>query len=306
MSIKIDLDKMYNHEPFECIHTAIGELCIFSISCGSQTELYKEIAKPISECEPKEFIKFLISYICFSKTSLKEGKYKPDNSQLTNDDVSSLTDDDLEAIAKVYVENNEDLFKKLIFNNEKNDAGETIYKSEYGGIEYPRYENESYIQYLLRLSVKSEEKQRKLMEDMFGSVLGLKNFSNKLVDNIKNTLSLGDSLKKTMESIRLPHELSGKPPIVMIPNINWSEIDRKNEERRLRPFNELADRLDQLIDVSAQATEFMIEANKIQTKIAEEIKSSSDETRKFSKKNIILTIAVIILTAISIGISLYK
>jgi len=60
-----------------------------------------------------------------------------------------------------------------------------------------------------------------------------------------------------------------------------------------------------LIDGSVQAAEFMITTNEIQTGIAEEIKSSGDATRKFSKNNIILTYIVIFLGILGITVYVY-
>jgi hypothetical protein len=133
----------------------------------------------------------------------------------------------------------------------------------------------------------------------------IKSFSNTLGNSIKNTLSWGNSLKKTMESIR-PVSITNMMPVEpRSPIADILKIERMKEERQLKPFNDLADRLDQLIDASVQAAEFMIEANQIHTRIAGEIKSSGDKTTKFSKSNIWLTIIVIILTVFGLGFSIY-
>jgi DNA-binding ferritin-like protein len=295
----INLGKIFNHEPYGCVHTTIGELCVFCITGGDQEELHKELGKPINECEPMDFVRKFIRHICFLKSSLKEGKYKPDKPLLTNDDISSLTENELEAIAKLYIEHNEYLFKKTIWEKKQDDKGETVNYIEYGEIEYPRHENENYTQYLTRLSIKEEEKLRKQMEEM---LKGLKSFSDSLKNSIKSTLSWGDSLRKTLESIRPVQFTSIKPIEPKLPNIDWSEI----QEARLRPFNELAKRLDKLIDVSTQSTEFMIETNEIQTRIAGEIKSSGDQATKFSRRNLGLTLVVIFLTLINLSAFIYS
>jgi len=300
-----NIGKLLNNEPYACIPTAIGELCIFSITVGSQIELHKDIAKPIDDCEPTEFVRQLSRHICFPKESLREHKYKPDKPLLSATDVSSLTEEDLEAISKIYVENNEYLSKKLILKTRQNEKGETITHGEYGEIEYPKDKNETFTKYLTRLSAKHDEKQRKQMEEMFGSISGLGSFSRTLGDSIKNTLSWGNSLSKAMESIRPIRDsalLRNVEP--SIPPINWAEMEKIREEKRLRPFNELASQLDELIDVSAQSAEFLIEANKIQTGIAGEIKSSGDETTRFAKKNVNLSIVVIVLTVLGMCVAL--
>ncbi len=291
------------YEPFGCVTTTIGELCVFSISSANEQELLHGTGKPIKEYESSEFIRKFIRYTCFPKTSLKESRNKPVEPLLTDKDILSLTGDELEAIAKLYIENNEYLFKKLIFKTKEDDQGQTVHYPEYGEVEYPKNDKENYTQYLLRLHIKKEEKQKKQMDRMFS---GINSFSEGLGTSIKNTLSVGDSLRKTMESIRpvnianiMPTEFRPRSPLTDI-----LMIERMKEERRLKPFNDLTDRLDQLIDASAQAAEFMIEANQIQTRIAGEIKSSSDETTKLSLKNINLTYIVIIIAAFSIIVSM--
>ena len=137
----IDIGKILQAEPYDCVRTAIGELCIFGISLGGQIKLRKEIGRALSECQPIEFVKQLVPHICFPRTSLKEGRYKPDNPVLTSDDVSSITQEELEQIAKIYVETSEYLFKKLTFEKRKNDKGETVSCGKYGEIEYPHQEN---------------------------------------------------------------------------------------------------------------------------------------------------------------------
>jgi hypothetical protein len=132
--------------------------------------------------------------------------------------------------------------------------------------------------------------------------MGLNNFSKTLGDSIKNTLAWGDSFKKGMESIR-PKQFSSIIPIdPKFPDIDWSEIAKE----KLRPFNELAERLDRLIEASVQSAEFMVKTNEIQTRIAGEIKSSGDQSAKFSKKDLCLTYVVIFLTLINLAIFSYS
>ncbi len=140
---------------------------------------------------------------------------------------------------------------------------------------------------------------------MLKSVSGLSTFSSELADSIKSTLSWGDSLSRAMESIRPINQPDIRPIEFESPRIDLAEIARENEERRLQPFNELSERLDQLIESSVQASEFMIEANKIQTQIAAEIKASGDVTERYSKKNILLSGIVIFLTVVGLSLTAY-
>lgn len=301
----LNIGQLLKREAFACIETNIGELCVFSINAKDQTKLHKNFDTSLVDCPPADFIRNLCVYICFPKYSLKDEKYKPDNPVLTNEDVNKLTEDELEKIAGIYIDNNEYLFKKLEFKKKKNDKGETVNYGEYNEIERPRIGGETNISYLYRLSVLEIEKQKKQMQDMFKSVSGLGSFSSSLTDSIKNTLTMGDSLSKAMESIRAITTPELRPIERDRFHTNFFKIDRDKEERRLQPFNELSNRLDQLIESSVQASEFMIEANKIQTRIASEIKASGDLTDKHSRKNILLSGIVIMLTVISLSLTAY-
>jgi len=301
----LDLGKILKQEAYACIDTCIGELCVFGINVKGQTELQEKIDASLKECSPSDFVRSFCLYVCFPKESLKDNKYKPDRPVLTDDDVNNLSEDDLEKIAGIYIEKNNYLFKKLTFKKKTNEKGETVNYGEYKDIEYPREESESNTSYLYRLSILEGEKYKKQFEDMFKSVSGLSSFSSKLTDSIKNTLTLGDSLSKAMESIRPINQTYIRPIEYESPSIDLAKITRENEERRLQPFNELSERLDQLIESSVQASEFMIEANKIQTQIAAEIKTSGDVTERYSKKNILLSGIVIFLTVVGLLLTTY-
>lgn len=221
----LDIGKLLKQEAYACIETSLGELCVFGISAKGQTELQKNLDSSLEDCLPADFIRNLCVYVCFPKDSLKEEKYKPDNPVLTIEDVKNLTEDELERIAGIYIDNSEYLFKKLEFKK-KNDKGEIVNYREYNEIEHPRNEEETNISYLYRLSVLEIEERKKQMEDLFKSVSGLGNFSSALTDSIKNTLTMGDSLSKAMESIR-PIHIPELRPIEREPfHIDFAKIEQ--------------------------------------------------------------------------------
>ena len=125
--------------------------------------------------------------------------------------------------------------------------------------------------------------------------LGLK-FSNPLEESIRNTLSLGESLRKTVEGIRPSYKPSIRPLEPYVPEIDFSKI----EETRTKPFRDISERLDKLIDTTVQTTGFIIEANKTQTEIAHEIKFSGNQTTLYAKKNIRLSHIVIVISSLSL------
>ena len=90
-----------------------------------------------------------------------------------------------------------------------------------------------------------------------------------------------------------------------MPNLDFAELERNIAQARLRPFNELSSRLDQLIEMTGQATDFQIQTNEVQTRIAEELKTSGDAAAMYSRRSISLNWIVIIITAIGVFLSGY-
>jgi hypothetical protein len=283
MTLKLNLDELLRKKLLACIHTTIGELCIFSIFSGGQIALHKELGKPLKECEPTDFVRHFVQYICLLKSSLKDGVRPSKILLLSSEDASLLTDDDLEKIAEIYIINNEDLFKKNSIKDQKINDEKISSCAELTEIEYPRHENENFKQYLLRLCINEEEKTKKAWEKTLHSLSGIGNFSKELSEGIKNTLAFGDNIKESF--------------VPIIPRFS---------ETALTSNRELSCRLDKLIDLSNQSKNFLIEANTIQTGMAAEIKTSGDEAVKISKKDVKLTRLVIVLTGISLLIVFFS
>ena len=102
-------------------------------------------------------------------------------------------------------------------------------------------------------------------------------FSNRLQEQIKDTFSLGDSLKKSFESFNIPRDLISKPheppfDLPVMPNI--------------KPFGGLPEKIDKLIETSSRSADFLVQSNRTQTGIANELKSSGEKTARYSKFNI--------------------
>jgi hypothetical protein len=291
--------ELKNKEPLAVVNTSLGELCVFQITVGGQLELAKELAKPLKSCDPNYFARKLFRQVCFLKVSLRDGKYKPDKPTLSDSDIESLSVDDIETVAKAYVDNSPYLTRKLLTKTTPHKDKGTVISIEYGDIEHHKLEEETYTQYLFRLSLKEQEKQAKQLSDVMS---GFKAFSDPLGKSIRDTLNAGDTLSRMMDSIRSPYIRPIEP---VLPNIDWAKIERRNEERRLKPFNELSDRMDKLIDSTTETTKFLIKANELQTQIAAEIKNTGDDAKRWAKINTIIGVIVIALTVSGVCVSSY-
>ena len=287
-------------EPIDRVETNIGILSIFSISVGDQKSLLEKLGASIKECSPQAFIKNFAIFACYPEVNLKDRKYKPDKPVLSLEDIEKLTEVELEDIAKAYVKGNEYLFKKHEFKKKINDKDEEVHFSEYNEIEHPKEDNESYIHYLHRLSCLEGETQKERIKSIVDSLTNLNGFSKSLSSGIAKNLILGESLTKSLEAARNIPRVEISSVSTPSKHIDWGDIERKKEKVRREPFEDLAQRLDQLIDSSIQASEFMIETNRIQTGIATEIKTGGDATDRHAKKNIKLTNVVIALTVVGL------
>jgi len=182
----------------------------------------------------------------------------------------------------------------------KNEKGNSVLYQELRGVIHPRNDDETYVNYLLRLSIIEENNQREQLVKLtepYGAITG---FSNTLTESIKNSLLMGDSLKKRMEAFR-PSGFSNTWPVEpRFEKSAFSNIFAQQEKNRLAPFNNLAGKLDEVIDSSVQVAKFIVETNKIQAGIAKELKDSGDNTIRFSKINIAISCFIIFLTICSL------
>ncbi len=285
------LSKALEIKPLDNIDTSIGKLYLFTVSLTNQSSILKELNSPIEKANPHDYVKRLFVFACYPENSLKDEKYKPENPAFTLEDINNLPEIELEKIAQAYVINNEYLFKKPELE-EKTNLDNKSNHSESTDLIHPKEGDESYINYLHRLSYLEQKKRLDKIKSMLPPQPNLESFSKILSNGIANNLMLGDSLARSSEAIRsVQHEHT---------SFDWAEHHRNIAREHREPFDALARRLDELINSSAQASEFMVQANKIQTEIAAEIKSGGDATDRHAKKNIGLTYLVIGLTILGL------
>lgn len=298
----MDIKDIIKNEPFAKVETEIGELNLFSITTGRHREMLGELGGDLSKCSPQDFIRILIKYVCVPTNELIEGKFLPKNPSLSTAQVEKLPDKDLEKIAKTYIEKNDYLYLETVKESDK--EGGNIIHFKKGEVKYPRIEDEKYVDYLHRLSVIEYEEMKKTLESFAKPFAKFKHFSDTLNQNIKNTFILGDSLRGTFAGTSKvpPFEVHSRNYDSALKSIAQAAAEK--EERHLKPLKEMANKFDVLIDSSAKAADFLIEMNRLQTGIAEELKESGDKAVKFSKINLKLNSVVIGLTAIALIFSI--
>lgn len=298
MALKIK--DFFKVKPVSTIETSIGTLCLFPINVGEQKRLLKDLGMPIDVVTPKEYLKKLLVYVCYPQKVLKDEKYKPDNPVLTLDEINQFSDQELEYISEDYLKNNEYLFKCRVQKQKKDDNGNVVTYSELGDIEHPKSSDESQINYLHRLSCIEQDNQNRTMQSFLDSAPKNSIFSESLSSDIKDGFRLGDALINNFNQDIARHRIELNSAPYALDNIDFQEIETIKEKNRREPFDDLAKRLDKLINSSNQASEFMVLANKLQTEIAAEIKSGGDATDQHARRNLKLSYVVIFLTVLGL------
>lgn len=299
----VDLADLLKQKPVGSIESSLGKLWIFSCSMKDQRELDKKLSQKLEKTVPEDFVRAFVQFVCFPEGSLKEGQFKPESPILSDSELLKLTEEDLEEFAQVYVKNNRYLFREREYERTKDSDGTIGVRPQEGKIEHPRDAEESFVDYLHRLTLIERERQREQAEKLMNSFTG---FSSGLAESLRKNLAHGDALRRAAGHLRpelTDHNFVVEPKVQ---SVDWAELHRNAEEARLAPFRDLAERLDQLVESSAQASEFMVEANELQAQIAEEIKRSGDSASSFSKITLWLSVVIIILTVVGLGATAYS
>jgi hypothetical protein len=297
--MKINLKR---ESKFKFATSSFGQLASFELSVKNISDLHDRLGKTMENVTPIEYLHALISVTCHPIDKLIENKYAPNNYSLTLNDAEKISNDECNEFARLYLNHNDHLFRKKIEKLEPNKEGKgTVFSIEYGDIEYPQDAGESIIDYIYRLTVIREKEHKKRFEGIFSSYQKAMGFSADLEKQIKSTYNMGASLKKTIDDMRTVGTV--KPIYDYISKIDFTKINEDATRNRLAPFKDLSEKLDKLIELSSDSTEFIIKTNETQTKIAEEIKKSGEDTLKSANKNIKIGLFIIGFTILSLAIT---
>lgn len=305
---------VFVQKPLGSVDSSIGKLAVYAPSHKDTTELGSSCGSSIDSCEPIEFARRLLTYICYPTEALSEDESKPDSPKLARQDVDRLTEDEVDKIAGLYLEHEEYLYRKLVRETKTDSGDKPVTSASYGEIEHPRNPGESNIQYLHRLHVLQDAAFKRQMESLTKSILSGAKFSSDLSKKIEGTLSLGESLSRIAKQFELggirgavvnprkhpepQPEQFPQPPLLERARIDYEAIERT----RLAPFEALQTRLDEIIELNGKSIEFATESNMTQTRIATEIKRSSDTTTALARWSIFWTVVVLLVTVTGLGV----
>ncbi|CAA6805294.1 MAG: Unknown protein [uncultured Sulfurovum sp.] len=302
----VDIKKLRTStKSFTNIQTSIGDLYLFKVRVKEIIGIEKKLGRKLEELESKEFFKRYLPFFVHLKQDLVgEELERPEEYTLKSEDINKLSKDELEEIAKLFIEEHSSFYKEWKSSSKKEDATPVIYLKEEIDESLLRQDNESYIEYVYRLVLERHKKDHELARKMFSS------FSSGLSSDILKTIGMGESLKSSFDSFRSIGEMatSFNSEAVSFENLDstfpkfdydFSKQIQDQEKRRLAPFKDLSSKIDLMIEAEKQTVSFMEEVYKTQVQIASELKTSSDSANQNSQKNLTFTKIIIILTVLS-------
>jgi hypothetical protein len=169
-------------EPGDLVTTDLGELGIFWISAKDHSELLSKLGGTVTKSSPIELARTMLPFLCHPIESLQGGKYKPDSPTLRDEDVSKISDDEIEEIIHKYIIYTERLFPSPGKNTKEHD--------------------ETYVQYLYRLSLAEENKYRKQNEQLKASILGATHFSQYMQTELSAIRRFSEEVNRHQELMR--------------------------------------------------------------------------------------------------------
>ncbi len=291
---------MSKDKSYQIIESKIGNLAVFRSTLRDRINIEEELGTDFEKIDTEKYIKTLIKFICHKEETLKDTD-KPKEVSLTKSEIEKLSNEDIEAIAKNYVNSNEYLFRERISDSKKTKEGDNIISSKLGDIEFPKKENETYVDYLFRLEIEQNKKIKQAFENSFGKI---SSFSKSIQDSIRATASLGESFKNSINAIQFPKISNIEPVIPKYLKVDVSSISKRISEMEQQPMRVVSTGIDELIEINAKSLEFLTETNRTQTLIANEIKASSITSSKLTRWNIVISIVVLLISLSALVISI--
>jgi hypothetical protein len=96
--MSINLSKLIDHDPYEYLDTEIGRLAIFDLSVSGADALRRD-TKGIADGEA--FARILSRFTCFPAESLRNGRFKPSEPCLTDQQIAALSRKTLESVTDI-------------------------------------------------------------------------------------------------------------------------------------------------------------------------------------------------------------
>lgn len=307
----MDLKKLAQHEPFKIIPTGIGEVGVFSISVKGSIGFSKQQNDDNKYCSDIEFAKNFFPFIIWPKSSFVEGKFKPSEPLFSSNDIEILNDTERELIAEIFLNNSEYLYRRQESVSEKGSDNVTRVHFEFKEVTRPRNHNETNVAYLQRIYREHEKEQMKMFRDNIKSILPGFHLSDAINRDLYSTNALGENLKNMFKPIypgfkslmsdsllSIPSKIEHTPSIPSFSSSPLASLPKN--------FKGLSEKLDELIGISAQTTEYIVEMNKIQNQVLSELTQSGQSSLLLAAKSIKINLLVLLISLSSVFIAIYS
>lgn len=280
------------HVAFVFHSESLGDVAAFPLTVNQMRVLSQSWARERQEVDSREFVKSLISMSTCPSEDVIDG-VRPNESSFPTDLISRLSDDDLERFSERYA-------KIIIGNNEVESKGvgatstESIHVDDVRSV---KIQGESFVDYVSRVEIDRIAKlyPPPLMIDLASACASKKisnMFSGDLRSMIDNSLSAGKRLREmTGPSSRFNPEIQP---------VDVASITRRNAEALQRPFEPLYEKFESLNSITGQTGELLALMNETQTRIATELKRSSDDAAVYSRKSFKVNIVIVVFTFFSL------
>lgn len=298
--------KASTNKPFANIKNSIGDLYLFPIRVKELIGIEEKLGSKLEEFASEKFFRLYLPFFAYLKQDLiGEELERPEEYTLRSDDIEKLSKDELEEIAKLFIDEHSFLYKELkSYSSKKEDGTHKLSLKTEIDESLLKQDNESYVDYVHRLVLERQKREREYAKKIFSS------FSSGLSSDIFKTMAVGESLKSSLDSLKSVGDMakSFNPKVALFESVkpesikfdyDFSKHIQDQERQRLAPFKDLSSKMDMMIKAEKETVSFMDDVYKTQVQIASELKTSSDSANKNSKLNIKYTKLIIGLTVIS-------
>lgn len=210
----LDISKLERMHDFSFITEVFGEVRCGSVSAGALIDLEKTLNE--TETTGRVFSRKLLGMV--GKRATPVGDLKSGEAQwelLSEGEVSSVTDSELEVFSKGFVAHNEWLLQSYANSREMhaNESGEATGSDTTKIVNFPKEDGESNVDYLLRVFRFYIEEQGRRLNAILSpsaSLLAASQFAERWADAIKPLSSWNKGIFKdsTLDSLRLNLGLS--------------------------------------------------------------------------------------------------
>ncbi len=301
--------KKFRQPFYQVLPTALGEVGVFFVSAKDEEKFLKQVGEALNSQSDEEFAYTLFPLICRPSSQFVEGKYKSPEPVFSSEQIKSLSKEELDEIANIFLNHNRHLYFKTDTITEKRADGGTLVRFEYNEIEHPILDGETKLAYLHRTFVLHIKESTKKLKETFDSML---RFSRETNARISEVFSQGAQLRNLIDSSAWAAQAMHHAPKFDAARVKADLPQMPEIELPESPFVAIGEKMDslssqmtELIGLSSSSSKYFMEMNETEIQIAGELEKSGELSVHLTKVNIGLGALVLIVAIASLAWSLY-